>query len=352
MYDLNIIERGIRGIFGREFQTRARKNRYPQFCSVVDSDKKTEKYNAISTLPQMQKMTDERVIAAFSDYTYELSNEVYATGIRLPRTLFEFDQTGQLRTLISSLGSRVANFPDKLVYLTMAANGTGYDGVAHFASTHNLGDGVSQSNLDPAAGLTNAVIAAIVDKAKRDDAIAAIQMQFIAAKNALLSFNDDRGEPWHESADPESLIVFCHPKVEWLFRTALEASIISDTSNVLVKQVGQIISVNYPQPFWSDAGGTSTFYGTWYLMKIDTPIKPFIFQRFGPKTDFADTIPEADQEVLKALNSVEIQAVMRTGSNIDTHTFFDDEFLFGARAIYSAGYGMWQNIVKCTGALS
>jgi len=345
MYDLNVIERGIRGIFGNEFQTRARKAKYPYFSSVVDSDKQTEKYNAISTLPQMSEMTDERVIAAFSDYSYTLTNKVYATGIRIPRTLFEFDQTGQVRTLVGSLGTRVANFPDKLSYLALQANGIGYDGVAFFSTAHDLGDGTSQGN-DIQGTLTNTVIAAILTKTTRDDAIVKIQLDFINAKNTMLEFTDDRGEPWHEDAEPESLIVLCHPRIEWLLRTALEANIISDTTNVLVKSVGRVVAVNYPQPF---TRASVLYYGEWFLFEVDTPIKPMIFQRFGPKRDFPDNIPEIDQQVYKQLNSVEVQAVMRVGNNIDTHTFFDDEFLFGARAIYSAGYGMWQNAIRVTG---
>ena len=140
-------------------------------------------------------------------------------------------------------------------------------------------------------------------------------------------------------------------------RTALEASIIDSTGNVSLRSVGGVITTNYPQPFVADAikGGlanvtaTTTYYGTWYLMKIDTPIQPLIFQRFGPRASFPDIIPEEDHAVLKALNAVEIQTVMRQGRDIDAHTFFDDEYLFGARTIYSGGYGMWQNSICVTG---
>jgi phage major head subunit gpT-like protein len=118
---------------------------------------------------------------------------------------------------------------------------------------------------------------------------------------------------------------------------------ISDTANMTLKLAGDIITSQYSL----DAG---SYMSSWYLLKVDTPIQPFIFQRFGPKTDFPDVIPEADQEVLKALNAVEIQTVMRGGQNIDAHTFFNDEFLFGARVVYSAGYGMWQNAIKIQGS--
>jgi len=114
-----------------------------------------------------------------------------------------------------------------------------------------------------------------------------------------------------------------------------------------VKSVGRVITTNRQAPFLDAAGAIE--YGTWYLLKTDTPIKPMIFQRFGPKADFPDTIPEADQAPLQALNAVEIQTIMRTGSNISEITFFDDDFLFGARTLYSTGFGMWQNMVRVNG---
>jgi phage major head subunit gpT-like protein len=346
-FDLNIIERGIRGLFAREFLTRQRKAKHPMFTTVVQSDKQEEKYNTISTLPQLREVTDERVLSGFSEYSYTLKNKVYSTGIKVPRTLFEFDQTAQLRTLVQSLGARVANFPDKLLYSVMGANPTCYDGQSFFSATHDMGDGNAQVNT-LTGQFTNSTITGATSKTNRDDLIARFQLDLIAAKAQLLLLKDDRGEPWHETAEPESLLILCHPRVEFYVRTALEAALVSDTGNVTLKSVRGLITTNYETPF-TDSGPTLR-YGTWYLMKTDTPIMPFIFQRFGPKMDFQDPIPEADQAVLQALNSVEIQTVMRTGQMIDAHTFFDDEFLFGARVIYSAGVGMWNNIIRVTAA--
>jgi len=351
---MNVIERGIRGIFAREFLTRQRKAKYPIFCSIVDSDKQTEKYNAISTLPQLKETTDERILSGFSEYSYEITNKVYMTGIKVPRTLFEFDQTGQLRTLVQSLGARVANFPDSLSFAILGTSltATCYDGAAFCVTAspgHDLGDGVLQANL-MTGGLTNTLLAKSTagnQKTDRDNAIAAFQEDLRLAKAMLLELCDDRGEPWHDDADPESLVILCHPRAEFFVRTALEASIISDTGNITVKSVGRILTTNRKTPFYDAAGAIE--YGTWYLFKVDTPIKPMIFQRFGPKTDFPDTIPEADQAPLQALNAVEVQTIMRTGSAISETTFFDDDFLFGARVLYSSGFGMWQNCIRVNG---
>lgn len=349
-YDVNIIERGIRGIFAREFMTRQKAAKYPLIATVIDSDKQEEKFNMISTLPQLSEYTDERHLAGFSEYSYTLKNRVYGTAMRIPRTMFEFDQTGQLRTLVQSLGARVANFPDKLIFALLGSNGNCYDGKPFFGATHDLGNGTAQTN-DMAGGLSNALITAAVSgsaKTDRDNMIAAAQMDLINAEGLLADLKDDRNEPWHDSAEPEGLAIICHQRAKFALRTATEAAIIQDTGNLTLKSVSQIISTNRPEPF-TDGGGTVR-YGTWYLVKLDTPIKPLLFQRFGPKQNFPDAIPEADQAVLQALNTIEIQSVMRTGQNISEFTFFNDDFLFGARTIYTGGYGMWQNAIRVKGS--
>lgn len=343
-YDLNVVERGIRGLFAREFMTRQRKVRYPIFCSIIDSDKQTEKYNAISTMPQLAEVKDERVLAGFSEYTYELENKVYATGIKIPRTLFEFDQTGQVRTLVQSMGSRVANFPDKLVFTVIAANGNCYDGGAMFSTTHDMGNEVDQSNLF-SGNLTDTLVGAIT-RTNMESAVAAFAYDLAYAKAAMALFTDDRGEPWFEEMDSEGLIIICHPRAEHIIRTVVESKRLFDVGNVQAGSVSRVITTPYTDIF--KVSGT-LYVSTWYLLKVDTPVKPFLFQRFGPKTSFPDVIPESDQAILQALKSVEIQTVMRGGSDIDAHTFFDDEYLVGARVIYSAGYGMWQNAVKVNG---
>lgn len=358
-FDMNVIEKGIRGIFGREFVTRQRKAKYPYFCTIVNSDKKTETYNALSTLPTLTEMKDERILAGFSEYTYSVTNKVYATGVKVPRTLFEFDQTGQLRTLVQSLGARVANFPDKLVYTLMGLSyhdtlGKCYDDSKFVEGKtgggddtgHDLGNGVAQYN-GFLGSLTDTLLAA-TSRTDRDNAIAAFQQDLRIAKAMMLEITDDRGEPWHDDADPEDLIILCHPRAEFFVRTALEGAIINDTSNITVRSVGKIITTPRTEPFV--ANDDETFhYGTWWLFKINTPIKPMIFQRFGPKQSFPDTIPESDHEMLQALSSVEVQTIMRTGRDISETTFFDDDFLFGARVLYSAGFGMWQNAIKVDG---
>jgi len=338
-YDMNIVERGIRGIFGKEFITRQRKVRYEKFCTVINSDKKEEKYNMISTLPQLAEVEDERVLSGFSEYTYSLQNKIYATGIKMPRSLFEFDQTGQLRTLVQSLSSRTVNFPDKLVFAIIGTNGTSYDTQNFFDTDHDLGNGVSQINAR--TGLLASDDLLPTSKTARDNAIAAFQGDLMTAKTAMLAFTDDRGEPWFDDIAPEDLMVLCHPQAEFIIRTALEANMISDTGNLTNGAVRQVITTNYAAPFLGSDGST-IYPGTWYLLYVGSAIQPFIFQRFAPKANFPDTIPESDHKVLQALNGVEVQSIMRTGQQIDSQTFFNDEFLFGARVIYSAGYGMWQ----------
>jgi len=132
--------------------------------------------------------------------------------------------------------------------------------------------------------------------------------------------------------------------MEFVVRTALEGTIIGQTSNVMVRAVKSIEVTPY------DIDNDTALKGTWYLFKVDTPVKPLIFQRFRPPTSFQDDIPGMDNDIASSLASVEIQTVFRKGQNISWYTFKTDEYLVGARTKYSAGYGMWQNCIKVTGA--
>jgi len=348
-YDMSVSERGVRGTFVKEFLTRHRKAKYTQLCTVVDSDKEEEKYAMIGTLPQLAEVGDERVLAGFMDRSYTLKNLIYMTGIRIPRTMFEHDQTGQIRTLVQSMGARVSNFPDKLAFTALGAGTVDicYDGQAMFAATHlGSGDTANQNNIVTSANVSNALLDAAVagGKTDRDNLIAELQADLWRAIAAISIMVDDRGEPWHEDAEAPGLVILCHPKLAPAMNIVVNGDIISDTSNLTKGLVNRVMQTNYPQPF-TDTGGPTARYATWFLAKVDTPIQPLIFQRFGPKTSFPDTIPEADQGPLKALQSVEVQTIMRGGDMISAHTFFDDEFLVGARAEYKVGYGMWQNMI-------
>jgi len=349
---MGIMERGVRGLFSREFLTRQRKAKYPRFSTIADSNKQEEKYAMISTLPQLAELQDERVLAGFSEYDYTIRNKVYTTGIRVPRRLFEYDQTGQLRTLVQSLGARVANFPDKLSFALLGSNGICFDKTPMFGNLHDLGNGVLQSNVVNGS-MTNDILMNLLSsgataKDNRDNAVAAMQMDLNNAKRLMFSFEDDRGEPWHEEIEPEGLIIVCPPGAEFFWRTVTEAALIQQTSNVFIKQVSAIITTNRPEPFMDSTGVVRQ--GTAYLMKTDTPVQPLIFQRFGARMAFDDSVPESDHEMLRALTAVEVQSVMRTGQDISEFTFFNDEFLFGARTHYSVGYGMWTNAVKIVAA--
>lgn len=97
-----------------------------------------------------------------------------------------------------------------------------------------------------------------------------------------------------------------------MYLTALEAvsaTVISSTSNVL-EGVARIIAF----PWLTDAS-------TWYLLKTDVVIRPFIFQDREP-VEFTALTEDSDEG------------------------FRREKFLYGVRARYRMTYGYWQYAVQ------
>jgi phage major head subunit gpT-like protein len=351
-----VTDMGVRGLFARGFITRAKTVWYPKITTVVDSTQEEEKFVATGTVPFPEEVADtEPIFSGMAQYSYTLKQREYRADIQISRRAFEFDQTGDLRTKFQSLAARVASHPQYLISEQLK-NGTSttvttakgtesnvcFDGSAFFATDHDLGDGTSQSNI-----VTGALTAAEFETADIKEQVEAFVYDLSQALSALEAINDDRGQPWHDEIRPEGLKIVCGMKLWPIVRAVINGSTLPHGgSNPLFGAVGEIIHTPY------DIGNKSASnYTTWYLMKTDDFMQPMLYLRFRPKTavEFTDPIPEIDEDIVRALQAVELMAVNRTGTEIDSHTYKTGNFLYGARMVYRVGYGMWTNAIKVNG---
>ena len=124
----------------------------------------------------------------------------------------------------------------------------------------------------------------------------------------MLAFKDDVGDPMSISGGT-GLVVVCPPSMYLTALEAINATIISNTTNVLA---GAARVIAFP---WL------TLATTWYLVKTDAVIRPFIFQ---------------DRE------AVEFSALEENSSE----GFLREKFLYGCMGRYRLTYGMWQYAVS------
>jgi len=334
----SITERDARGLFVNAFITKARDLNYKDLCNVVDSTRRQELYAALGTVPQMEEVKSERSFAGYEEYTFTVDNVEYQAGIKVQRRLVEEDQTGQTRTILGSLGARVANHPDKLMYAVMAAgeSTTGFDGFMFFATNHVLGTESAQSNL-----IAGTLTAAEISADAIDTSAKAFQSDFRLAVETMENMQDDRGEPYYEDGvKAEDLIIVVPSALKFIAKAALGVRFLDATSNIMEGECKKIISV--PSAYLASRCD-------WYLYNIGQPVRPFIHQRFRPKrkSELIDTLKaKYSEDVLAQLETVMIESVWRNGDQVDSHTLKTGEYLLGARALYATTVGDFRTAVK------
>jgi len=137
--------------------------------------------------------------------------------------------------------------------------------------------------------------------------VAEFKLALAQAMTAMLGFKDDQGQSLRLS--PSGLVIIVPPA---LYVTALEAvgaTVIASTTNIL-QGAARVV------PLPEITTGT-----TWYLLKTDGHIRPFIFQdrmpiEFGSQTEQSES------------------------------GFMREVFMFGVRARYRVTYGHWAYAVR------
>jgi len=293
-----LLTKGLRSEFFARFE--AAPARYRDFATRVASNGHGEVYRWLGSLPRMREWGDGRLARGLRSESYSLENLKYEATLEVDRDEIADDQTGQIRMRVGELAERAATHKDFLIAQLLdnghLAGFLAYDGLPFFSDNHVSGDSGAQSNL-VTVGTSNASAPTAQE----------FRLSLIQAITRMLGLRDDQGDPMALSATG----LYCVVPPNLLF-TALEAintTITNGTSNVLE---GAARVVSFPWLASDDS---------WYLLKTDTVVRPFIFQDREP-IEFTALAEESDD------------------------AFKREKFLFGVRARYRIGYGYWQFAVK------
>jgi len=288
-----VLQAGIRSEFIKAYQTGP--SFVPTLCTIVPSNKDTESYAWLGEVTAIREWLGEREITGLTDAKFSIQNKLWEGTIGVKRTEIEDDQTGGIMVRARDLGTRARQHPDDLLWQTVVANPTCYDGVSLFNASHpaRTTAGSAQSNQVSATGQT----------------VSALQADIASAIAKMKGFLDERGKPFWPVLAPQDLLIVCSPSLEFNMRTVVNGSIISNTTNVMQGCVGDI----FVNPWITG--------NTWYLFYKGGAVKPFIFQDREPIT-LDDRLNDSEQGFLR------------------------DIYLFGSRARYNAGPGLWQAAVK------
>ncbi len=296
--DTGLLSKGLRSEFFDRFENTT--TYYQDLATRIPSNSDSENYKWLGTVPKMREWGSGRLAKGLRTESYSVENLKYEATIEVDRDEIADDQTGQIRVRVGELARRAATHKDYLLAQLLINGATGgfhgYDGVPFFNAAHVSGGSGAQDN-----DLTY----------NADDTGDPTTVEFKAAlKQAIatmLAFKDDQGEPMNIGVS--GLVCVVPPSMLFTAMEAVNASVIASTDNV-VKGIARVIAL----PWLNTAS-------TWYLLKTDGVIRPFIFQDREP---------------------VEFGALTETSEE----SFKREKLLFGVRARYRMTYGYWQFAVR------
>ena len=283
-----LLEAGLRAVFFDAYE--AAPVSWEQIATVVPSEQDTEKYAWLGAVPKMREFKDERLPAGLLEHDYSIKNKTWEASIAVERAALEDDLYGQIKLRVQSLADEARRHQDELVFGLMKDGFASlcYDGQYFFDTDHSEGDSGTQSN-------------------KGTSALSAAALQ--AAFTAMMKFKDDKGKPM--GIIPDTLVV--PADLKWTAMEMLESVYAPDTAanktdmrrNVLSGALSLVVS-----PYLTDTND-------WFLLCTKRIVKPVIFQSRTP---------------------IEFSALEGNSEN----GFMRDQYVYGVRARYNVGYGLWQ----------
>lgn len=294
-----LLTKGLKSSFFARFD--ATKTHFADLATRIESNSDQETYKWLGSTPRMREWGTGRIAKGLRTESYSVENAKYEATISVDRDEISDDRTGQIRIRVEELAEHAATHKDFLIGELLkngeSAGFNAYDGKTFFATDHASGTSGTQSNKLDYAGVTDP------DNPTTDDFKAAIKK----AVGTMMAYQNDVGESMSLSTD--GLVIVCPPGLYFTALEAVNATVISNTSNVLAG-LAQVLSF-----------GWLTDANKWYLLKTDGVIRPFFLQDREP-IEFNSLTEDSDEGFKKEL------------------------FLFGARARYAMSYGLWQFAVR------
>ncbi len=279
------LSEGVRALFFKSLENAP--GHYRKLAMVLPSSQSRETYAWLSSVPGMREFVDERQPYGLREHSFTIENKTWESTIEVERAALEDEQYGQIRLRIQSLAEAAARHKEQLVFglVRDGFDSVCYDGQPFFSDAH------------PAAG------GAVSNRGDQELSSSALQ----SAMSRMARLTDDRGQPLGILAD--TLVV--PPELEWkaleLVTSVVDPEGATGAANVLRGRLEVIVS-----PYLTDSGD-------WFLFSTKGALKPFILQE---------------------RTSVEFRGPDAGGAGDEA--FMRDRLLYGVRARYNAGYGLWQ----------
>jgi phage major head subunit gpT-like protein len=307
---MNQLYVGLHALWADQFEAAKTTMHRDTLCTVVESETLEESYNWLGTVPKMTEWIGPRAVAGLSTHEYRIKNKDFANAIEVDRNTILDNRLQLIRPRIAQLVDEAIRFQDELVFqvleLGKGATGLCYDGQQFFDTDH----------VDPGADYTTIQSNRLTGTGT---SVTALETDYNAARKAMRMFRDGYGRPMNIMPTH----VVCHPALEGAFRKLLN----SDTYIVVGgTDAGAAITNIWKGTADLIVSNYLTDENDWYLLSLNRPVKPLIFQMRQEPQFAARDRPD------------------------DPAVFDQKVFKYGADMRCNVGYGLWQLAVLTTNA--
>jgi phage major head subunit gpT-like protein len=277
---------------------------WPMFAMKTESTNASENYQWLGSLSSLRQWIGTKHIDDLRGFDYTIPNLDWELTLGVRRNHIEDDQLGLYNPRIADLSAKAAQHPDKLLSEARAlgASKLCYTGQFFHDTDHSIGSSGTFANVRAGAGTSTANL--ITD--------------FRIARQSMLKFKNDRGEPFIDGAmlldraNPPFVMVI-PPDLQGNAEEMLYATTLAQTSNVMVGAAKLVVDVRL------------TDQNDWYLEYVASAIKPYIYQeRKGPSLVSLDN------------------------PNTSEAAFMRQEYFYGVEGRWNVQYGLPQYSFKTT----
>jgi phage major head subunit gpT-like protein len=275
---------------------------YPKLCTPVDSNRDSENYGWLGSMPGVKEWLGDRNFQELRAATYALANKHWESSVTIPKNNVADDTWRFYRAVLSDLGIEAMHHPDELLFDLIVAGETTacFDGQFFFDTDHVWGDSGSQSN-DIS---TTVVLETAVTTAE-------FKTMYHAARQKMLGYKNDQGKLLNRPTIGKlnNLLLLVPLELEQQAHEAVESTLLGGGDSNIIIDKPQIVASAY-----------LTSGLKFYLFNLDMGLKPFVFQKRLP--------------------------LKRQMTGNETIEFKDLKFMTEAR--YNVGYLAWWKAVLTT----
>lgn len=284
-------------------------------ANTFSSDQDTEEYPWLSSTPAMREWVGGRNAKGFTENPLSIKNRHFEDTVIVQKKDLRRDKFGMIQLRIGELTRRAMAHPAALISQLML-NGAAspcYDGQYFFDTDHSQGDSGSQSN---SLSIDISTLPVATGGSVTAPAVGQVQLCIGAAIAAMTGFKDDAGEPANE--DASGFLVMCGPSLmQPVMQAVATPAQVAESQTVLTALKADFTIGALPN------ARLSTWTDKFVVLRTDSLIKPFIFQRE---------------------TAINISAKAE-GSDFEHD---NDAHEYGVDYWGNAAYGLWQHAVLVT----